>query len=140
VAQEISVTMRLAEGMHFVGADEAGLTVDLDSPTQGAGAGPSPMALVLMSLAGCAGMDVIAIMRKKRQDVRGLTVTARGERAEDYPRPYTSIQLAFHFVGPGIDPAACERSIELTRERYCPVWAMLRPAVEITYSYTIAEA
>ncbi|HMQ35513.1 MAG TPA: OsmC family protein [Chloroflexaceae bacterium] len=139
MAKEVSITMRLAEGMHFVGENEAGLAVDLDSPTEGAGAGPSPMALVLMSLAGCAGMDVIGIMRKKRQDVRGLTVAARGARSEEYPKPYTAIRLEFRFAGPGIEPTACERAIELTRDRYCPVWAMLSPSVDITYSYTIAE-
>lgn len=139
MAEEISVTMRLADGLHFVGENAAGLTVDLDSPAEGAGAGPSPMAMVLMSLAGCSGMDVIAIMRKKRQAVRHFEVRAHGTRDPEYPRPYTAIRLEFRFTGAGIDPAACERAIELSRDRYCPVWAMLRASVAISYTYSISE-
>lgn len=140
MAEEVNVTLRLAEGMHFVGETTAGLKVDLDSPSQGAGAGPSPMALMLMSLAGCSGMDVIAIMRKKRQNVQSLEVFAHGTRGEDYPKPYTAIKLEYRFTGSDIDPRACERAIELSRDSYCPVWAMLRPSVDISYSYTITEA
>ena len=137
MAEEVRVTVELAEGMHFVGRNEAGLQVDLDSPATGGGAGPSPMALVLMSLAGCSGMDVASIMRKKRQELQGLTVIARGTRGEEYPKPYTAIQLEYQFMGTNITPEACVRAIELSRDRYCPVWAMLQATVAITYSYTI---
>lgn len=139
MAEQINVTLELREGMHFVGTNEAGRTIDLDSPSQGSGAGPSPMAAVLMSLAGCSGMDVMAIMRKKRQAVQALSVLATGTRGEEYPKPYTAIQLEYRFVGTGITADACIRAIELSRDRYCPVWAMLRPTVEISYSYTIEE-
>jgi putative redox protein len=139
MAEEVSVTMRLAEGMHFIGENAAGLKVDLDSPVSGSGSGPSPMALVLMSLAGCSGMDVIAIMRKKRQPVQGLEVLAHGTRGEEYPKPYTTIRLEFRFTGAEISPEACVQAIELSRDRYCPVWAMLRAGgVEISYSYEIS--
>jgi putative redox protein len=97
------------------------------------------MALVLMSLAGCSGMDVIAIMRKKRQPVQGMEVLAYGTRGEEYPKPYTAIRLEFHFSGAGLNPDACVQAIELSRDRYCPVWAMLRAGgVEISYSYEIS--
>ncbi|MFV9504712.1 MAG: OsmC family protein [Oscillochloridaceae bacterium umkhey_bin13] len=139
MAEQINVALELREGMHFVATNEAGLSIDMDSPSMGSGAGPSPMAAVLMSLAGCSGMDVIAIMRKKRQPVQGLKVTAKGTRGEEYPKPYTSIHLEYHFIGAEISPQACVQAIELSRDRYCPVWAMLRPTVEISYSYTISE-
>lgn len=139
MAQEVNVTMRLVEGMHFTGTNEAGVTAHLDSPTMGSGAGVAPVQMLLMSLAGCSGMDVMAIMRKKRQDVQGLEVLANGVRGEDYPKPFTSIRLEYRFTGTGIDPQACVRAIELSRDSYCPVWAMLRPTVEISYTYTISE-
>jgi putative redox protein len=139
MAEEVNVNVTLADGMHFVGATEAGLKVDLDSPTMGAGEGPSPMQMVLLSLASCSAMDVIAIMRKKRQSVTAFEVSAHGTRGEEYPKPYTAIRLEYRFTGSGIDPAACERAIELSRDRYCPVWAMLSATVDISYSYTISE-
>ena len=140
MAQEVNVSVRLVEDMHFVGENEAGLTVDLDSPSEGQGVGPSPMQMVLISLASCSAMDVIAIMRKKRQRVTAFEVRAHGTRGEEYPRPYTTIGLEFHLTGSGVDPAACVRAIELSRDRYCPVWDMLRHSVEISYTYTVAEA
>jgi putative redox protein len=139
MASEVNIGIRLVEGMHFVGANEAGLSVDLDSPAEGLGVGPSPMQMVLISLASCSGMDVITIMRKKRQRVTAFEVRAHGTRSEEYPRPYTAIRLEFHFTGEDIDPVACERAIELSRDRYCPVWAMLAHSVVISYAYTIAD-
>ena len=139
MAEAVEITMQLAEGMHFVGTNAAGLTVHLDSPTMGGGAGASPVQLLLMSLAGCSGMDVMAIMRKKRQDVQALEVFAHGVRGEAYPKPFTSIQLAYRFTGTGLDGDACERAIGLSRDTYCPIWAMLRPTVEISFTYTITE-
>lgn len=138
MAAEVNISVRLVEGLHFVGANEAGLSINLDSLADGPAEGPSPMALVLMSLAGCSGMDVIAIMRKKRQPVEAFEVVARGARADEYPRPYTKIMLEFRFTGTGIDPRACERAIELSRDSYCPVWAMLGATVDIGYTYTIS--
>ncbi len=139
MADELHVTLRLSEGMHFIAEHKAGVQVHLDSPVEGQGVGTSPMALVLMSLAGCSGMDVISIMRKRRQNVQALEVIAHGTRGEEYPKPYTSIQLEYRFTGTAIDSASCQRAIELSRDRYCPVWAMLRPTVAISYTYTITE-
>lgn len=137
MAETLTAAVTLREGMHFVAVADSGRPVDLDSPAMGEGAGASPMEAVLMALAGCSGMDVIAVMRKKRQPVQGLTVVARGERSETYPKVYTTIALEYRCTGAGVDPAALVHAIELSRDRYCPVWAMLRPTVAISYSYTI---
>ena len=135
---EIIARTRLTEGMHFIGAADSGHMIDMDSPVGGDGSGASPMELVLLALAGCTGMDVLAIMRKKRQAVQGLEVIAHGQRSETYPRVYTAIQLEYICTGAAINPEALVQAIELSRERYCPVWAMLRPTVEISYTYQIA--
>ncbi|MCU0493078.1 MAG: OsmC family protein [Chloroflexaceae bacterium] len=132
-----SARVRLREGMHFVATSGSEHQVDMDSPSEGGKAGASPMEMVLMSLAGCSGMDVIAILRKKRQPVTGLDVTAYGERAEGYPQVYTKIQLEYIVTGNGVDPAAVQRAIDLSRETYCPVWAMLAHSVTIEASFRI---
>lgn len=139
MADELVAKMQLTEGMHFVGIANSNHPIDLDSPVSGAGAGASPMELVLMSLAGCSGMDVISIMRKKRQPVTGLEVIARGQRSEGYPKVYTAIQLEYVCSGAGVDEQALVQSIELSRDRYCPVWAMLRLSVDISYTYRVVE-
>lgn len=137
MGEELSTHVRLEAGMHFVAVANSNQPVQLDSPTSGEMAGAAPMELVLMALAGCSGMDVISILRKKRQQVHGFEVKAHGVRSDEYPKVYTAIQLEFICTGVDIDPAAVERAIELARDRYCPVWAMLRATVDISYSYTI---
>ncbi len=99
--------------------------------------GPHPVQLLLIGLCGCTGMDVTSILQKKRQPFTGLQVKATAERAEEHPRVYTTIHLEFVVTGAEVDPAAVERSIELSQTKYCPAAAMLGKAAEITTSYRI---
>jgi len=126
----------------FVGWDEAGHGVVMDSaPAQhGDGSGARPIELVLYALAGCTGMDVISIMEKKRQKVTDFEVVVTGSQREDPPKIYTDIAVEYVLTGIDLAPAAVERSIELSEEKYCSVRGMLGPDVRITTSYRILEA
>ena len=129
----------LVEGMHFVGNIE-GFRWDLDaSGDVGVGAGPQPHRLLLLALAGCTGMDVISILRKKRQQVSGLSVEVQGSRADQHPRVYTRIEVLYRVRGQNVDPRAVARAIELSVTRYCPVIAMLGKVAEVTTSYAVEE-
>lgn len=101
--------------------------------------GPQPMQLLLIGLCGCTGMDVISIMKKKRQSFSGLQVQATAERAEEHPKTYTKIHLEFVVTGEAVDAQAVERSIELSQTKYCPASAMLGEVAEITTSFRIEE-
>jgi len=92
----------------------------------------TPMELVLLSLASCSAMDVVAILRKKRQPVERLEVRVHGQRQSEHPTVFTSINLEYIVHGSDVDVQAVRRAIELSRERYCPVWAMLEPGVRIS--------
>ena len=97
----------------------------------------TPMELVLMALAGCTGMDVADIMRKKRQEIAGMEIRIRGTRAEDHPRVYAGIELEYIVSGPSLSEEAVARSIELSMTKYCSVGAMLAPSVPIKTSFRI---
>src|SRR5689334_7805041 len=126
----------LQEGMRFTGAADSGHTVTIDdSADAGGGGGVTPVEMVLLGLAGCSGMDVIAILRKQRQPVLGLEVRARGQRRDELPRIFTTIALEFIIHGADVAPAAVERAIELTAARYCSVWGMLVPNATITPTF-----
>ena len=84
-------------------------------------------------------MDVISIMRKKRQNVTGFEVTAHAERAEQHPKVFTAIEINYIFRGKNIDPKAVERAIELSEQIYCPAQAMLAQIAPIKLSYKIIE-
>ncbi len=101
--------------------------------------GASPMELLMLSLAGCTAMDVISILRKKRQNVTGFQIRIHGDRADSHPKVFTDFELEYIVRGVGIDPQAVERSIQLSVENYCSVHAMLEKAAHITTKYTIIE-
>lgn len=135
-----NASVALAEGMHFVGEID-GFRTDTDAREEagGVGAGPEPLRLLLLSLASCTAMDVISILRKKRQEVTDLTVDVRGSRVDEHPRVYDRIEVIYRVRGKGVDAKALERAIELSETRYCPVIAMVSKAAGIRSRYEIEE-
>jgi putative redox protein len=141
MSQQVSVTLR--EGMYFEADAGDGVTISLDAAEDvgGQGRGARPLKMMLVSLGGCMGMDVISILRKKRQDVTGLEVRVRGDRRTDeHPHLYTHIYVTFVVSGHDVDPRAVERAIELSYTRYCPAVGLLKQAVPIDTDYQIVEA
>jgi putative redox protein len=129
------------EGLAFEGIGGSGLTVSLDTPAEeGGGSGFSPMELLLVSLAGCTAMDVISILKKKRQEVTGFKVQAHGLRADDHPKIYTDITLEYIVRGRNIDSKAVERAIELSETKYCSVNGTLSKVAKVKTTYRIEEA
>ncbi len=100
--------------------------------------GLSPMGLVVAGLAGCTAMDVISILKKKRQDVTSLEIVVEGDQQDQHPRIYKNIQIVYR-VGGNVDEKAVTRAIELSIERYCPVNGMLKEIAEIDYRYEIVD-
>ena len=118
---------------------EFSVRMDANPKVGGAGSAYSPMQHVLMSLGGCTGMDIISILRKKRQDVRGFEIHLEAEQASEPPRVFTHILVNHIIRGKEIVPAAVERAIELSVEKYCSVQAMLAKSAEIEHQYEIVE-
>ena len=99
-----------------------------------------PTELLLVGLAGCTAMDVISILAKKKQNVSSFEVKAHGERATQDPKRFTSFLVEYVIKGDGIDPAAVERAVQLSEDRYCSVMATLRQAGPIERKITILGA
>lgn len=129
----------LIEGMELKGEALSGHTVTMDAAEAhgGRNAGFRPMELILVALGGCTGMDVLSILRKKRQNLTGFEVRVKGERAETHPMVYKEIRVEYIIEGKDISEDAVKRAILLSEEKYCSVEAMLRPAVKITSGYRI---
>ena len=101
-------------------------------------AGPSPVQALAFALAGCMAMDVVHILRKARQDLRGLKISVVAERAPENPHRVTSAALAFSVTG-NIPRDQVQRAIDLSHEKYCSVWHSMRQDIALTTSFTIAE-
>ncbi len=124
-------------GIAFRATGASGHTIRFDNPSGPNGG--SPMEVLAMAAGACTAMDVIDILRKKRQDVTGFEVNVAGARAGEHPMVFTEIDLEFVVRGRRIDPRAVERSIELSQTRYCAVSNSLKPTVKIVWHYTIVE-
>jgi putative redox protein len=129
-------------GLTFEGTADTGFTVNMggSKAVGGNDDGFRPMELILTGLIGCTAMDVISILRKKRQDVTDFRVTADAEQAGGHPHVFTSIHIHYIVEGHNVDPKAVERAMELSETRYCPAQAMLSETVPIELTYEIIEA
>ena len=123
----------------FQGQTEAGHQIFMDAKPDagGEGKGPSPMELILIALAGCTAMDIIVIMRKKRVDLQGLTIKVDGERASEHPKYFTKISVEYNFEGKNLKEEDIKQAVELSRDKYCSVSAMLKEKAEISYRWNL---
>ena len=142
MAEVMTARAILETGMRFDAEVGSGHHVTLDAAEHGGGQdlGFRPMELLLVGLAGCTGMDVISILRKKRQDVTGYEVHVQGVRAEDHPMVFVEITVEHVVTGHHIQPEAVARAIDLSEERYCGAGAMLGKVAHLTHTYRIVEA
>lgn len=128
-----------AHGLSFTGTADSNFNVNLGASPKVGGDddGFRPMELILTGLIGCTAMDVMSILKKKRQKVAAFNVSADAITAETYPRVFTEIHIHYVITGENIDPKAVERAIELSETRYCPAQAMLSQVVDIKLTYEI---
>jgi len=139
MASEVQVTWT-GPGLQLTGKSGNGSEIVLDHllpGEEGVEIGSRPLELLLLGLAGCMTMDVVSILKKKRQPFTGLQVKVSAERADEHPKVYTKIHLEFVVQGQGVKPKAVARAIELSQTTYCPAAAMLSQAVDITTSYRV---
>ena len=129
----------LVSGMQFIAGADSGHAVVMDSTPDvgGNNTGARPMELLLMAFGGCSGMDVISILRKKKQNVSRFEINVRGEKAETAPHYYTDLHIEYVITGKDISEEAVKRAIELSLGKYCSVGATLGKAAKITHSYRI---
>lgn len=122
-----------------VGAGSSGHGVLIDSADPAVGGraqAASPVELLLMSLCGCTGMDVVAILNKMRVDFTRVEVGAIGVREAEHPKRFTQITLVYRVWG-AVEEAKLTKAIELSLTRYCPVASTLKGSVELDHRYEI---
>jgi putative redox protein len=130
------------EGMafHATFPSSHSVTIDVGPEAGGASSGPEPLELLLVSLGTCTGMDVISILKKKRQIITNYTVNVYANQSTEHPRVYTNILVEHVVEGNSVAPEAVRRAVELSVTKYCPVNAMLSHAVEIKHVYRILDS
>ncbi|MFP4178649.1 MAG: OsmC family protein [Spirochaetaceae bacterium] len=133
MAHTISCTWK--EGMAF-DAQVENHTIRLDAAEAvgGKDQGPTPKPLLLVSLAGCTGMDVISILKKMKQPYTYFDIKVEGELTDEHPKQYHSIKLIYEFKKEdGLDEEKVKKAVDLSQERYCGVSALLKKGSDLSY-------
>ena len=135
---EPKAVIHFAQDDLFIGITPShhALTLDTDHER---GSAPTPMELLLLALGSCTAVDVISILKKKREQVSAYRVEVRGERRTEHPRSYSRMEVHHVVTGREISEKAVSQAIELSEKKYCSVAATLRPAAEIVSTFEIIE-
>jgi putative redox protein len=115
------------------------IMIDADPAVGGGNKGPRPKPLLLVSLAGCTGMDVISILKKMRAEPEFFNVAVEGELTEEHPKYYNKIHVIYELKGKGVDIEKADKAVILSRDRYCGVFALLHLGAGITYEIRILD-
>jgi putative redox protein len=138
---ECTVRWTGLSGMTFLAETGSGHLVTMDGAPDGGGRNlaPRPMEVVLAGTGGCTAYDVVLILRKSGQEIRGCEVSLKAERAEKDPKVFTKIHLHFTVTGVNLKPNLVERAVKLSHEKYCSASIMLEKTAVMTHTFSIVE-
>ena len=136
--QEVKVSW--LDNMAFK-ADVNGHEMILDAAEQvgGEDRGPRPKPLMLTALAGCTGMDVVAILKKMRVELEDFNVTVEGDLTEEHPKQFSKMNVIYEFKGKDLPLEKLKKAVSLSEERYCGVSALYKKAIEVTSEIKITD-
>ncbi|SDH14902.1 OsmC family protein [Desulfosporosinus hippei] len=135
----MKVSVKHIKGMHFQGEGSSKVVTNMDASVTagGTGRGSSPTEILLMTIAGCSGMDIVTILEKMNVKFNRFETTVEGERASDHPRVFKDIELVYKFWGDSLAKEKLERAVQLSMEKYCSIANMIDKAANLTYSIEI---
>ncbi len=125
------------EGLRFSGSGTQPVTPAISIDGDGE-MGPSPMIALLLAAAGCAGADVVVILKQMRVRLREVSIAVEGTRRDEEPRRYVSLRFRFRLAGEGLDRAKAERAVNLSVEKYCSVLSSLAPDISLDCDIELA--
>jgi putative redox protein len=128
---EITASAKWTDNDRFIGMASSGHAMVIDAGAEKTAA--SPMELVLVGLCSCTAIDVVSILRKKREPFTSVEVFAESERAPEPPKIYTKIKLVYR-VGGKVNQKSVEDAVRLSMDKYCSVEAMLKKTAEISFA------
>ncbi len=134
-------TVRWGEGMTFIAETGSNHLVTMDGAPEGGGRNlaPRPMEVLLAGAGGCTAYDVVVILKKNGQEVRGCEVKLAAERAATDPKVFTKIHYHFVVRGRNLKRNLVEQAVRLTHEKYCSATAMLAKTAEISKDFELIE-
>jgi putative redox protein len=129
------------DGRAFVGESGSGHAVVMDGAPAAGGRniGVRPMEMLLLGLGGCTAFDVVMILEKGREKITSCEVELEAERAAEDPKVFTHVKMIYRLRGKNLRPAAIERAINLSAEKYCSASIMFGKTAKIEHEWTVEE-
>jgi putative redox protein len=133
-----SVNVKWTEGMAFEAqVMDYKIMMDADPEFGGRGQGPKPKPLLLVSLAGCTGMDIVSLLNKMRVNFKTLDIQVDGELTDEHPKKFIRITVTYILTGENIEREKVEKAVTMSKEKYCGVSATLANSLDIDYRIEI---
>lgn len=120
----------------FTGSTPQGYEIEFDANAQW---GCKPTESLLLSLAGCMGIDIMSILTKMRLKIASFRIDVAGERNAQPPQYYKTVEMVMHIAGKNLDAGKVERAIALSRNKYCSVYNSLRPDLTLNVRYVLED-
>ena len=139
MSEQLEVTVNLTNRkVQFTGISRSNppITFDYDPPL-GDGQGYTGLEMLLMSLAACSGTSIVALLRNMKKNVSGFRVNGKGIRRSEHPTSFQKIFLEYTLNSKDAEDKDIEKAIQLSEEKYCPVWDMVKNNVEVITEYKI---
>ena len=129
-------------GRAFLGESGSGHSVVMDGAPEAGGRniGVRPMEMLLLGLGGCTAFDVVMILEKSRENITGCEVELISERASEDPKVFTHVKMIYTVTGKNLKPAAVERAIKLSADKYCSASKMFEFTAKIEHEWKIIES
>lgn len=113
------------------------IVIDANEAVGGSNKGPTPKPLMLLSLAGCTGMDVVSILKKMKVQFDNFSIEVEAELTEEHPKHYSSMNVVYKFWGDNLPLEKIEKAVNLSDEKYCGVSAVYKMAIPVTHEIRI---
>ena len=132
----VKTTLVWERDLVFTGATPQGYEIEFDAQAQW---GCKPTEALLLSLAGCMGIDMVTILTKMRITLASFRIEIEGKRNPTPPQYYKAVEIVLHIAGKNLDPRKVERAIALSKDKYCSVYNSLRPDLALNVRYVLEE-
>ncbi len=131
--------MNWAGGMKFDSVSAFGHNISTDTAEEhgGTSAGYKPTELILYGIAGCAGVDIVRLMKKQRQEMTALKIEVIAHQQDDYPKPFHTFEIKFTATGKNLEEKRLKKAISMSEEKFCVVSQTMKEVAEVTSSYEI---
>jgi putative redox protein len=132
----VKTTLAWKRDLVFTGATPQGYEIEFDANAQW---GCKPTEALLLSLAGCMGIDMVTILTKMRITLASFRMEIEGKRNPTTPQYYKSVEMVLYIAGKNLEPRKVERAIALSQDKYCSVYNSLRPDLALNVRYVLEE-